>query len=164
MRPTAQQIADVLVYDPQTGVFTWRVDRSYKVKAGDVAGKINSSGHRQIRVRGSLYLAHQLVWVLMTGSWPVHRIDHVDNDHDHNAWHNLREATHSQNMWNRKTNANSSTGFKGVTLNKPSGKYIARVSRNGKRFSLGYFATAEEAYAARTNALTQFHGEFARSG
>ena len=48
----------------------------------------------------------------------------------------------------RTTNKRSSTGYRGVTNDKRSGKFQARVSIGGKKKSLGTFDTAKEAALA----------------
>lgn len=75
---------------------------------------------------------------------------------------NLRLANRSQNMHNRRINRNNTTGFKGVSFNKPYGKYAANISTNGNARCLGYFDEAEDAYAAYCKAAAEEHGDFAR--
>jgi hypothetical protein len=45
--------------------------------------------------------------------------------------------------------SNNTTGFCGIYLVKKTGKYLATVSRDGKRKNLGTFATIDEARNAR---------------
>jgi hypothetical protein len=52
---TAERVRELLYYDPLTGFFTWRIDRSISVKAGDCAGCINSEGYIRIRINGTDY-------------------------------------------------------------------------------------------------------------
>lgn len=47
---------------------------------------------------------------------------------------------------------NNKTGVTGVSLHKATGLYHARIERNGRRQSLGYFRTLEEASAVRAAA------------
>ena len=51
-----------------------------------------------------------------------------------------------------KIQSNNSTGVKGVSFHKASGRYHARIQRNGKVTSLGYFDTIEEASITRAAA------------
>jgi hypothetical protein len=48
--------------------------------------------------------------------------------------------------------SNNSTGVRGVSFHKASGRYHARIQRNGKVESLGYFGTVEEAAIVRAAA------------
>lgn len=90
-------------------------------------------------------------------------VDHIDGNRLNNQKSNLRACSKSNNQWNRKTNKNSSTGFKGVHLDVKSGWYYARIQVSGKRINLGSFSSAESANQARMDALAEYHGEFART-
>jgi hypothetical protein len=37
---TAERVRSLFDYEPETGIFSWKVDRSIRVHAGDVAGCI----------------------------------------------------------------------------------------------------------------------------
>lgn len=155
---TAQILRDLLHYDPDTGVFTWRVQVS-NVTAGTVAGKSLPTGYRVIRIRNRVYYAHRLAWLYMTGDWPAHQIDHVNNSTGDNRWANLRAATQAQN--NANCRVRSSTGFKGVYR---YGKRFASFARyNGKSIYLGTFSTAAEASNAYVSKARELFGEFARA-
>jgi hypothetical protein len=96
----------------------------------------------------------------MTGTWPEFEIDHKDGDIYNNAWDNLREATHFDNMSNRAQVLGTS-GFRGVSYDKRRELYSANIqSYNVTRF-LGYYKTAEEASCIYEEAAKAVHGEFA---
>ena len=159
---THAELIRLLRYDPETGVFTWRVRRSNRVKAGDIAGSVARRGHLfyvEIRIHGRLYLAHRLAHFYMTGEWPEDEIDHEDGDGLHNRWLNLRPATHAQNAQNSKPKRN---GLKGVYLHKASGLWHARITANGKTESLGYFLSEVASHSAYKIASKRLHGEFGR--
>lgn len=75
---------------------------------------------------------------------------------------NLRICDHNQQMFNQTRRSNNTSGFKGVGLYKPNGRWRARIRVRGKVIYLGYFATREEAYEAYCKAAPIYHGEFAR--
>lgn len=74
----------------------------------------------------------------------------------------LREANNSQNMANRKLNANSKSGVKGVCWHNGSQRWRARLQHNGKRIHLGDYKNKEAAEIAYEAAAKRHFGEFAR--
>lgn len=162
---TAARLRELLSYDPETGVFRWRVYRARNARAGDVAGRIikaapdKGGGYRSIGIDGSEYLAQRLAWLHMTGEWPPAQVDHENRNRDDNAWRNLRDATRSQNQANRPAQANNTSGFKGVAFHKGAGRWRATL---GKRH-LGLFDSPEQAHAAYAEAARGAFGEFARA-
>ena len=75
-------------------------------------------------------------------------IDHINGNGLDNRKSNLRLADKSLNAINSKIRSDNSTGYRGVTFNKKANKYMAEISRNGKKTYLGLFNTAEEAHGA----------------
>ena len=74
---------------------------------------------------------------------------------------NLRICTRSENMGNSKPHSDRSGKYKGVYLEKSTGKYVAQICVNKVRTKIGRYATAiEAARAYDTMALLEF-GEFA---
>jgi hypothetical protein len=97
----------------------------------------------------------------MTGEFPDQEIDHIDGDGTHNAWANLREATHIQNQANTRRHRNNTSSFKGISRSGPSG-WRAIIKPNGHQIYLGSFPTPEAAHAAYMAAAQKHWGEFAR--
>lgn len=154
---TADELRDLLSYDPDEGVFRWRRDGLGKRKAGAVAG---SGGQRPtITINNRNHSAHRLAWLYMTGSWPSRIIDHIDCNPRNNRWSNLRQATHSQNSCNLRGRASS--GFKGV-YRSGTNTWRASIALAGKSYRLGTFSTREDAAKARQVFAEKLHGEFAR--
>ena len=161
-----EQVREVLSYDEETGVFTWKVSRP-RVHAGDVAGYYDN-GYRKIRVKGHNYQASRLAIFWMTGEWPIHEVDHKNLNTKDNRYENLREATRTENQRNRAARKDSTTGFKGVRFQRSAhgnrcGYYVAQIRAGGKRVYLGSFKTAEEAHQAYVVAAKAHHGQFART-
>lgn len=73
--------------------------------------------------------------------------DHIDGDPLNNRRSNLRIVTHAENQQNRKSVADSSSQFRGVSWSKAKRKWIAQVTLNGRMIFLGAFS--DEADAAR---------------
>lgn len=142
------RLREVLAYSPLTGEFRWKVDHS-RVRRGDIAGTPQHNGYWSIKVDQQKYMAHVLAWVYITGEWPQGEIDHGDENKRNNAISNLSDVTRAQNQQNQsKSHRDNRTGYRGVTMHARSVKYHARIQKDGREKSLGYFATIEEAAAA----------------
>ena len=87
-------------------------------------------------------------------------IDHIDNNPANNNVKNLRWATPTDNQYNQGKRINNISGYKGVSFQKPSNKYLSRININGKIKYLGQFETAEEASVAYEDKAKEIHGEF----
>ena len=148
--------------------------------AQSLAAKNLSRGQlrRRIGIRGPQgrtyrYLESRIIWLWVTGVWPINEIDHRSGDATDNRWNNLREADRAPQMWNTKRSVANTTGYKGAypfTRRWRTRKgelrtkqvYRSHISANGKSFDLGVFATAKEAAAAYIEAAKLHHGDFAR--
>ncbi|MCD1264056.1 hypothetical protein B5M44_04210 [Shinella sumterensis] len=159
---TSDRLRSLLFYDPNSGIFTWRVDR-LRVRAGDRAGKLTRDGYIHIGVDGGRYAAHRLAFLYMTGTIPEVFIDHKNRNRSDNRWDNLRVATNSQNQMNTDMKSNNTSGFKGVSWHKAEGKWRADIRIGGAKVCLGYFDKSEEAHEAYLKAVEEHHGEFARA-
>jgi HNH endonuclease len=163
---TADRLRELLSYDPETGVFRWRVRPSpyMAILAGDEAGCFDGYGYRVIRIARFGYKAHRLAWLYMSGAWPRDQIDHLNGDKADNRWVNLREAGVSGNQANRPVCATNKSGFKGVFfLERASLRpWRAAVRIGGKTRYLGRFSAREEAALVYATAACGIHGEFAR--
>jgi hypothetical protein len=136
-----------LVYDPDTGVFTRRVNSAW-VKAGAAAGSINKAGYRVIYVQGERHYAHRLAWAYCHGHLPALQIDHINQAKDDNRISNLREVTAKQNRENIPAHSDSGTGIRGVCWRKDTKKWLAQIGHNGEHYYLGQFNTVAQASAA----------------
>lgn len=157
---TPEEIARELRYDPETGEFWWLI-RRHKRRLDRPAG--STSPHRAglpargICIDGRRYYGNVLAWVLMTGEWPTITVDHIDRNPLNNRWENLRLATQSEQNMNRGVDR---PGLTGASFHKHSRLWQAYIKAGGKRITLGYFKTAEEAHAAYLKAAKELHGIF----
>ncbi|TBW96672.1 HNH endonuclease signature motif containing protein [Xanthomonas citri] len=126
--PSLAELAKVICYDPETGIFTNRVTRNSCAKAGDVTGCRNRhTGYLVIRFHRKLYLAHRLAWLFVHGDDPGELdIDHMNGDQGDNRITNLRLATRRQNLLNSKRAVTNTTGFKGV-VRRQRGKFVGLI-------------------------------------
>ena len=95
---------------------------------------------------------------------PKTHVDHIDGNTLNNVRSNLREATPTQNQANRTASSRiNSLGFRGIAFDTRSGRskpWRAQINLNGKRTTLGTFASAEEAARAFDKAAKELYGEF----
>lgn len=105
---TAAQLREVLNYDPETGVFTWRLSTGQRSKPGRIAGSLDHQGYTRIGVLDSYYSAHRLAWLYMAGEWPA-LIDHLDGNRSNNRFSNLRVVNQKTNSENQRTHGRGST-------------------------------------------------------
>jgi hypothetical protein len=145
---TQARLKELLNYDPETGLFVWRVTR--RVKAGTIAGSKHPTQHYiAIKIDGVLYKAHRLAWLYEYGIWPPNEIDHINRVRTDNRLENIRLATKAENAQNRKTRTDNSSGMTGVSWHKRDKKWRVYI---GKGKYLGYFDALEDAIAARKEA------------
>jgi len=160
-----QRVNQLLHYDPDTGVFTWKVRRNHKAKVGDIAGAVNSYESNlqyiSIKIDRRLYKAHRLAFLLMSGRWPEN-IDHINGNGLDNRWCNLREVFHQENGKNQKQSKNNKSGQTGVSWHKQNKKWIAKESQ----VYLGSFTSYEDAISARKQAEIDYgyHPNHGRKG
>lgn len=156
---THARLREVLAYDPLTGIFTWRVSTSKRIRVGDVAGgQPNKRGYVRIRVDGELFFAHRLAWFWMKGEWPG-LIDHRSTVGHQNWIKNLRDVTQKINAQNkRKATAKSRSGLLGVAYHAGRKKcWRAVINVDGKQVGLGGFTNKHKAHRAYIAAKRLYH-------
>lgn len=151
---TIESLQRVINYCPITGEFT-RNPRCKKV-----ARKLTSKGYLRFRVNGIMYMAHRLAWMYMTGKFPEFQIDHINRLRRDNRWCNLRKATNSENQFNSFLRCDNTSGHKGVSFDRNSGKWRAYMQNNKKWKHLGLFITKDEAIIVVQEAMKKHRGEF----
>lgn len=165
--PDAAYLHECLRYAPVTGLLFWKLrprehfdsrrictwwNKRYAGKQAFVT--VNNSGYFFAAVDNRKYLAHRVIWKLMTGEDPVEIVDHVDRNPLNNCWANLRCATKSQNNINRNKKA-------GVHFDKSRGNWQAYTKRNGRKVHLGRYASEAEARRARAIGVEKIYREYA---
>lgn len=158
MKINQEKLKALLHYSPDSGKFTWLVDKPPRIKAGDEAGTLRDDGYIRIQLDGERRYAAHWAWLYMTGTLPVDEVDHIDRKRANNAWLNLRAATKSQNCANRAVRV-ADHGFRGVT--KFGSRYKAQIVVNKTHKYLGLYDTPEEAHAAWASEAAKHHGSFA---
>mgnify|MGYP000859479568 CR=1 FL=1 len=158
---TQERLRELLEYNPDTGLFIWRVNRSSNIRAGSLAGANHREGYRSISIDNKRYLAHRLAWLYVTGHWPENLIDHINECRDDNRFCNLRQANKSENGCNKGPRADSKSGVKNVMWQKRQGGWYVQLKINGTKYFYGYFKDIELASLVAEEARDKIHGVFA---
>jgi hypothetical protein len=109
---------------------------------------------------------HRVVWARAhPGEQVPATLDHANGNGLDCRRDNIRAASRSQNSTNRRRRRDNVSGFVGVRLRRdtplPRPWQARIVDASGRRRTIGYFATAEEAARARDAAARESHGEYA---
>lgn len=151
---TADRLRSLLHYDMGSGALRWAGSRGRLAKAGQVAGT-PIQGRVHIKIDGRLYYAHRLAFLYVTGSWPAGEVDHIDGDSANNAWSNLRQCSHAQNMQNKRVSKRNKSGLLGVSKHGDAWQSTIRVG--GRHIHLGRFKSAVDAHEAYLQAKREAH-------
>ncbi len=87
--------------------------------------------------------------------------DHINHNGLDNRKRNLRLCTHAQNCYNQRGGATGTSKYKGVSWDKRSSKWSARIRCNGKLYNLGDFDNQMEAAMTYDDKAVELFGEFA---
>ena len=147
------------MFDYRDGKLFWKIAKGTAL--GAEAGSIHKSGYKLTGVNKRLYMNHRLIFLMHYGYLPKH-LDHIDGDKTNNRIENLREATHQENIWNRKIHKNNKSGVKGVSWDKTKKKWAAQCMVNKKLHRLGFYKDLEMAKDAVIKFRTIHHGEFCK--
>lgn len=165
-------LKSLLEYDAMSGDFTWKlrvdVGKTWNTRySGKLAGyewqACPNVRYRCIRIFDWPFLAHRLAWLYVTGEWPAESVDHKDTNGLNNRWSNLRMASKAQNGHNTRKPRTNTSGYKGVSLHRTTGRYRAYIRHDGRQIWLGYHDTAEAAHEAYKRAAIELRGKFARA-
>lgn len=115
------------------------------------------------------YLAYSYIANKKESSLRIHRylinvpedkiVDHINGDPLDNRKCNLRICTKLENAWNRTTNKDSKTGYKGITLTKWN-TYEVSIAYKGNKIYLGAYKIKKDAIEARRKAELKYFGEY----
>lgn len=123
---------------------------------------INTNGYAQ-RTEGSRGSQKKIYMHRVINETPEDMsTDHINGNRLDNRRENLRSVTLRQNKLNSSKHTRNKTGYKGVSLQKNTGKYVAYIRVNNKGITIGTYSTVEEAAKAYNRAALHFFGEYAK--
>lgn len=163
--PAVKLLRECFRYERSAGKLYWRKRpfRHFKSRkwgkhwnrrwAGKEAASITDTGHATVRIFGTAYKVHRVIWKIDKGVEPPSLLDHRDRKPSANIISNLRPASYSQNLINK----NRQAGIKKAR----NGDWEARIHKDKKYIHLGTFGSRAAAIVARRQAEVRLYGEFA---
>lgn len=96
--PPLEVLQDKFVYDPETGLLTWKSPRK-KSLVGQLAGYLTQRGWLRVKVGDIHYRVHRIVWKMYYGEDPPAGldIDHINKVRTDNRIINLRILSYKEN-------------------------------------------------------------------
>lgn len=127
-------VRELFDYAPDTGILTRRITTSSRAMKGMKVGCKNRDGYLLVNIKspdGSrLHYVHRIIWLWMTGEWPLGVIDHIDRNPSNNKLENLRDVSYSTNLHNRHVES-------GVYWAARDKVWVATMQVNGVRVHIG---------------------------
>ena len=145
---TREKLLEVFDYDPSTGKLTHK-RTTISGKKNELATFAHSRDYLSVCIGRKQYLAHRIIYLMVTGKEPNH-IDHINHNKSDNRWDNLRNVMQEENNRNMPLQQNSSTKITGVS--KFRNKFRAYIGVAGKHKHLGVFDSVTQAIEARKTA------------
>jgi hypothetical protein len=146
--PSQKRLRALFLY--ADGQLLWKESMGGHRVAGRRAGSVEPKGYRVVRVDGSLFKEHRVIWKWFYGKDPSDQLDHVNRIKTDNRIENLEEVDNRKNVTRARRRKNMPTG-----VYEKGAKFSARMWKNGKNLFLGYYGTIEEAAEAYNEALRQ---------
>jgi hypothetical protein len=151
-------------FEHNDGKLFWKkapfFNKKYLIK--QEAGTVNpTTGYRQVKWMQKIYKVHRLIFLLEHNYLPK-EIDHINGNRQDNRLINLREATRSQNEWNKPVGINNSSGYKGVSWSKSTNSWMVRVEKNKCKLYYGCFNDLDLAGLVASEARIIYHGVYAK--
>lgn len=149
-------IEELLKYDSESGKLLWKARplSYFKSKrachswngrySGKEAGGLHPRGYIFVKLLGTTYAAHRLIWILHYDNI-VYNIDHIDGNPANNLIANLRDVPQKENAKNQKKSKSNTSGVTGVYWFRSCNKWGSII---GQKY-LGVFDSFDEAVKAR---------------
>ncbi len=124
----------------------------------DGKGHGGYAAHRSARPAHTSIRMH---WIVAERMGLQGRVDHRNQNGLDNRRCNLRRCSLSQNQGNSRQRKNNTSGYRGVSWCKRTGRWFAQITVNGKNRGLGQYLTKLEAASAYNKAAKSHFGKFA---
>lgn len=157
-RPTPEELAERIKYDPDTGDLTWlplsdpskwRITWNKKFAGTKALNNLSKRGYLVGSWKPYTLVAHRVAWAIYHGQHPTGQIDHINGDRTDNRICNLRDVVNAENARNSALKANNRSGIPGVYRHSQTGKWTAQINSDGKTIGLGCFSRKSDAVIAR---------------
>lgn len=184
MRLTPEQVRELIIHDPETGMLWWKPrpiemftasrihSRHHYWKAWNTNNAyqpalqyVGLQGYKRGHILRQPFKACWVIWGLSHGEWPK-RLDHIDGEKSNDRLVNLRNVTQKINSRNSKRFSTNKSGVTGVCFHKETGKWRAYIVVDYKQQHLGLFDLKDDAIAVRKAAEpgNGFHANHGREG
>lgn len=141
------RLKELLHYDPESGVFTWKVGRS-RTRAGSIVATKDRKGYLKVMIDKKTHYLARMAFLYMEGQEPMVFVDHINGVRADNRWRNLREVSVIENARNQRLHSTNTSGLPGVTWDD-RGQWRAYAGLGSKYIFLGRFGALLDAAAAR---------------
>jgi hypothetical protein len=136
-------------YDAESGMLLWRNGNGRNVKPWQEAKASNGQGYYTVKINGTSYRVHRLIWLYVYGNFPDKYIDHKNRIRNDNRLCNLRDVNTTDNAQNISLPNHNTSGHIGVSWIKSHNAWTVFVKVNKKNKWLGYYKNLNDAIAAR---------------
>lgn len=121
-------------------------------------------GHENVYAWSGKRALHREIMSRMVGRHLTRTeyVDHINGDGLDNRRSNLRMATHSQNMSNRRPARSGTSRYLGIWWDSQKSRWRGEARQGPTRLHIGYFTDEVEAACAYDSAARELHGAFAR--
>lgn len=158
---TQSELKELLDYNKDTGIFTWKKRTSNRIKVGSIAGNLHNKGYIELKVNGIRFLCHRLAWFYEYDELPT-LIDHINGDKADNRLTNLRKATQQSNAYNSKLRSNNKSGVRCVSWDKVRNNWAVRVTVDNQLKYFGNYNDLETAKKVADGVRKLIHKDFYR--
>jgi hypothetical protein len=149
--PSKERLNELFIYDSGN-----LIHKYHKRFLGQIAGRKNIYGYIILKVDGSGFCAHRLIWKMINGDLNDMDIDHINGIKNDNRIENLRLATKEINNENLiRAKKQNKLGVLGVC--QKGNKFISQILYKGKVRHLGSFDTIEKAAETYLIAKRKYH-------